>query len=497
MFGNNGLVLSALGTAARAAAVALDASGRAVVVGSVSVAGQSRNFGVARYTLTGALDATFGTNGVVLTDFNGDRDEARGVLIQPDGKIVVVGESVLPNQGSRVALARYLPTGALDLSFDTDGKVTTDATPDQDMGSSVARQADGKLVVSAYQFGFATDFCTLRYTVAGALDPAFGGDGKVFTSVATENDVAFRVLVQADQKIVVAGYGATTGNITTNDAAFVRYLPTGALDTSFGTGGIAVRPMALGTDDRVYDIVQQPDGKLVAIGFALVGSRSVASVRRLLPTGAVDGSFGTNGLAQLPGSSFPTLGEAVALQADGKIVVAGSRAGAQAGELLLARFLSTGALDPAFGTGGSVSTPGPGATLLGAKDLVIQVNGRLLTAGEGAANATPAFVVARYLPGTVTGGAEAERTEISTVFPNPALGTAPLTLTLNTPHGTTLAVRLYDGTGWLVRELRPAAPLLAGAHRLPLAAAALAPGCYWVGIETAEGRALRRLVITP
>ena len=197
-FGTGGLVLTALGTSARAAAVALDASGRAVVVGSVSVTGQNRNFGVARYTPAGALDATFGTGGVVLTDFDGDRDDARGVLIQPDGKIVVVGESVLPNQGSRVALARYLPTGALDPAFDTDGRVTTDATTDQDMGTSVTRQADGKLVVTAYQFGTATDFCTLRYTVAGALDPSFDGDGKVFTSVAPGNDAAMRVIVQAD-----------------------------------------------------------------------------------------------------------------------------------------------------------------------------------------------------------------------------------------------------------------------------------------------------------
>ena len=496
-FGTGGLVLSALGTSARAAAVALDASGRAVVVGSVSVTGQNRNFGVARYTGAGALDATFGTNGVVLTDFDGDRDEARGVLIQPDGKIVVVGESVLPNQGSRVALARYLPTGALDLTFDTDGKVTTDATLDQDMGSSVARQADGKLVVTAYQFGFATDFCTLRYTVAGALDLTFDGDGKAFVSVAPGNDGAMRVIVQADQKLVVAGFGATTGNISSNDAAFVRYLSTGALDPAFGTAGIAVRPMALGSDDRVYDVVQQPDGKLVAAGYALLGSTAVVTAQRLLPTGAADLGFGTNGRAQLPLSARATLAEAVALQADGKIVVAGSRVGAQNGELLLVRFLPTGALDAAFGLGGSVSTPGPGATMLGARGLAIQPNGRLLTAGEGSLNATAAFAVARYLAGPLTGLSEGEVSENLHLFPNPAVNTAPLTLALDLPRDTPLAVRLYDGTGRLVRELHPTTELLAGPHRLPLDVTALAAGCYWVGVETRAGRQLRRLVLTP
>ena len=488
-------MLTALGMSARAAAVALDASGRAVVVGSVSVTGQNRNFGVARYTPAGALDATFGTGGVVLTDFDGDRDDARGVLIQPDGKIVVVGESVLPNQGSRVALARYLPTGALDPAFDTDGRVTTDATTDQDMGTSVTRQADGKLVVTAYQFGTATDFCTLRYTVAGALDQSFDGDGKVFTSVAPGNDAAMRVIVQADQKLVVAGFGATTGNISSNDAAFVRYLPTGALDPAFGTGGVAVRPMALGSDDRVYDLVQQPDGKLVAVGYALLGSTAVVTAQRLLPTGAVEQSFGTNGRAQLPLSPRATLAEAVALQVDGKIVVAGSRAGAQNGELLLVRFLTTGVLDAAFGTSGSVSTPGPGATTLGAKALVIQPDGRLLTAGEGSVNATAAFAVARYLPGPLTGLAEAEAAENLHLFPNPAVSTAPLTLTLDLARGTTLAVHLYDGTGRRVRELQPAAGLLAGPHRLTCDVTALAAGCYWVGVETPASRQLRRLVL--
>ena len=269
----------------------------------------------------------------------------------------------------------------------------------------------------------------------------------------------------------------------------------GTPDSSFGTGGLVLT--ALGTSARAAAVALDASGRAVVVGsVSVTGQNRNFGVARYTPAGALDATFGTGGVVLTDFDGDRDDARGVLIQPDGKIVVAGSRAGAQNGELLLVRFLANGTLDAAFGTSGSVSTPGPGATTLGAKALVIQPDGRLLTAGEGSVNATAAFAVARYLPGPLTGLAEAEAAENLHLFPNPAVSTAPLTLTLDLARGTTLAVHLYDGTGQRVRELQPAAGLLAGPHRLTCDVTALAAGCYWVGVETPASRQLRRLVLT-
>ncbi len=181
----------------------------------------SSDFGVVRYNTDGSLDTTFDTDGIMTTDFNGGPDTGRGVAIQADGKIVVAGSASIPLPPSPFSppsftrdfgLVRYNDDGSLDMSFDSDGRVTTNFANRPDEGYSVAIQQDGKIVAagSAQLSVFETDFGLTRYNPDGSLDTSFGGDGIVTTDFKTGSnnlDEALAIAIQPDNKIVAAGYG--------------------------------------------------------------------------------------------------------------------------------------------------------------------------------------------------------------------------------------------------------------------------------------------------
>ena len=230
---------------------------------------------------SGALDATFGIGGKVTTDFAGDSDEARGVVLQPDGKIVAAGAA--NTEGSRdrgsggdFALARYNPNGALDATFGTGGKVTTDFNGDDDAAFGVVLQPDGKIVAAgAAKTSYrGQDFALARYNPNGTLDATFGTGGKVTTDFNGDDDAAFGVVLQPDGKIVAAGAAKTS--YRGQDFALARYNPNGTLDATFGTGGKVTTDF--NGDDAAFGVVLQPDGKIVAAGAANTeGSRDRGS----------------------------------------------------------------------------------------------------------------------------------------------------------------------------------------------------------------------------
>jgi uncharacterized delta-60 repeat protein len=174
----------------------------------------------------GDLDQTFGTGGKVTTDLSGREDEARGVAIQPDGKIVVVGLS----EGSDLdfAVARYNPDGTLDVTFGNEGAVITDFGGNRDVASAVVIQPDGKiLVVGTASIGLNLDFALARYNPDGSIDTTFGIDGKATTDFGGRGARASVLSIQADGSIVVAG---TTGTASFRDFALARYTHDGTLD---------------------------------------------------------------------------------------------------------------------------------------------------------------------------------------------------------------------------------------------------------------------------
>jgi uncharacterized delta-60 repeat protein len=343
--------------------------------GSMFVGGYSlHDFSIVKLSPNGAKDTSFGTGGGVLTDFFGDVDTASDMAIQPDGRVVVVGTvnvrvttkgttSVTPDFG----LVRYLPNGALDSSFgpSRNGKVNTnlstyEAGGRQDRATSVALQADGKIVVGGLLIrGPASsnsnyDAVLVRYDTAGNLDPTFGQGGKVATSLSPGYDAITDIEILPDGKILVAG-GIDDANGQRRVFA-ARYDASGNLDPTFGSAGVAIAPVGSVFAGNA-SLALQSDGGIVVVYASYNGSNQDIGLGRFTVSGQWDTTFGIAGVAtrDLGGDEISIWG---VVQADDKILVAGQTAvvaGQTASDSLIARFNRDGSLDD--GSTGD-STPG-------------------------------------------------------------------------------------------------------------------------------------------
>jgi len=402
-FGEGGQVVTDFaGLIDGAFALALEPDGRILAAGyaTVAPAAGGRNFALARYLPDGSLDPTFGTGGRVTTDFGG-LDVAQAVTIQSDGRIVAAGYTSSGGM-TRIALARYLPSGTLDPAFGTGGRVVTDLSGDNEIASAVAVQTDGGIVVAGRAGTIASgslDFVLLRYLASGALDPAFGTGGVVTTDFAGLNDSARDLLLLPDGRIVAGGVARPSSDANP-DFALVRYFPSGALDPTFGTGGKVTTDFD-GAGDAISALGLLPDGRIAAAGLARVPgtNRPRFAQAQYLASGALDPSFGVGGKAVTDVGEEEEVYALVVLP-DGKRVVAGGRRGATFGDygFVVAQHLPDGSLDPTFGGPGWVTTA-IGASLDEANALVIQPDGKLVAAGFTVAGGNWAgFALARYLP---------------------------------------------------------------------------------------------------
>ncbi|MFC1820224.1 LamG-like jellyroll fold domain-containing protein [Thermodesulfobacteriota bacterium] len=314
-FGSGGKVITAIGSSDAANDVAVQSDGKIVVAGS-AFTGSKWDFAVVRYNTDGSLDTTFGSGGTVTTAIGLGIDYAYGMAVQSDGKIVVAGES-----SGVFAVVRYNTDGSLDTTFDTDGKVTTAVGSDVDYAYDVAVQSDGKIVVAGItDNGSNIDFAVVRYNTIGSPDDSFGSGGIVTTTIGSYDDNAMSTVVQSDGKIVVAGYADDgTGYY---DFAVVRYNADGSLDTTFDMDGIVTTDIA-SSFDQAMDLALQSDGKLVAAGYADTGPNDDFAVVRYNTDGSLDSTFGSVGKVTTAFGSYDDSGYGVAVQDDGKIVVAG------------------------------------------------------------------------------------------------------------------------------------------------------------------------------
>ena len=390
-FGTGGVATTDLGGGATGYAygITVQSDSKIVVVGSTST--NNGDFLVIRYNADGTLDTSFDTDGKVSTDFSGAANEAYAVVMQSDGKIVVAGWS-----GSNMALARYNTDGSLDTGFDTDGKVTTDFGGYNDFAWRVAIQSDGKIVAAggADNGGSNGYFALARYNTDGSLDTGFGTGGKVTTDFSAGWDAICGLAIRSDGKLVVGGYA---GNGTNNDFAVVRYNADGSLDTSFDTDGKATTDF--GNDETATDVAILSDGKTVAAGFANSGARPDFAVARYNADGSLDTSFSTDGKTTTAFGGGSDTGESVAVQSDGKVVVGATTysMGSTQLDFAVVRYNADGSLDTSFGTGGKavVDFEGYDDTVT---RVAIQSNGKILVAGSAVDSATgdEQFALARY-----------------------------------------------------------------------------------------------------
>ena len=390
-FGSGGTVTTSLGVGSdKAVAVAIQLDGK-LVVGGYSNNGTSDDFAIARYNTNGTLDAAFGSGGIVTTSFGGGTDHVHAIAIQGDGKIVAAGYATSSLQ-TDFALSRYNANGTLDTGFNTDGKVTTTIGSGNDEINGLALDGSGKIVVAGQSIvGTSNQFVVARYTAAGALDASFGSGGFTLTDIGAGSDAANAVVIDAAGKIVVGG---RANNGVDRDFAIARFNANGSLDATFGNAGVRVNDLGPG-DDYIDSLAIQPsDGKIVASGVANNGTNTDFAVVRYTTGGALDSSFGGTGkvLTNI-GHNDEAFG--VAVDADGKIVAAGTAAGFYfAG----ARYNADGTLDTPFGNNGVWTTAVSPWGSDGSAVAIQPSDGNIVVVGD-AYTVNDDFAVARYLVG--------------------------------------------------------------------------------------------------
>ena len=382
-FGAFGKVRTRIGLQSEASAVAQQRDGKLVVAGWTET-GDQYDFAVVRYRRDGSLDRSFGRRGVVTTDF-GRNESAFAMRLQRDGKIVLAGVTY-DDQTWQLALTRYTHRGSLDRTFGSGGKEVAAGSPG---AFALVLQPDGKIVVGG---GANRAFVVSRFNSDGSPDLSFGTDGRATSSFEMLGGSLIRgLVVQPDRKIVAVGWNDEHERA---QWAVARFLRDGELDPSFGTGGkVTLFPVTL-ANSLATAVAVQPDGKLLVAGDNYDG----AALVRLLPNGSLDPAFGDSGVA-LPGfeprGGFST---AVRIQRDGKIVLAGGTYdGQMSGDFAIARYTRNGVLDTRFWGAGKLTTSITPA-IDTANALLLQRDGKVVLAGQagGYGPQGPAFALLRY-----------------------------------------------------------------------------------------------------
>ncbi|MCX7261869.1 MAG: hypothetical protein NTX67_03625, partial [Burkholderiales bacterium] len=350
--------------------------------GKILMAGQSSNgsrsdFSLIRLNANGSLDTSFSGDGKVIIRVGATDDSVSDMTLQADGKILVAG--TISNPSKAFGVIRLNTNGSLDNSFDSDGMAMFFDLDGANNGRAITLQADGKIILAGYREDYFRniDFCLIRLNANGSLDTSFDGDGKAIipVGVRTRFDYVSDMSLQADGKILVLG---TSYNSNTTDSEFslIRLNTNGSLDTSFDGDGKAF--ISVGTSwDLASTIKLQTDGKILVTGNSFVSSvESRFSMIRLNTDGSLDTSFDTDGkVIGMSGES----GSTITLQSDGKILVLTS--GSVNPSFGLIRLNANGSRDTSF-DGDGKAIVSVGTTWFAPTNINLQADGKILVAGS-------------------------------------------------------------------------------------------------------------------
>jgi len=342
------------------------------------------------YAQSGSIDLSFDTDGKVTTAVGSGNNSIYDIALQGDGKIVVVG-SAFNGSNDDIVVARYNVSGSIDSSFDFTGVKIIDMNFGHDFARAVKIQTDGKIVIAGEAYnGTDNDFVVIRLNSNGSFDNSFDTDGIVTTDFNTNFDNAFDLALQTDGKIVVAG-AAYVDSIYNFGVA--RYNTNGSLDNTFSTDGKTT--VLLTNNDQAYSVAIQSDGKIVLAGPTLQPDfYNAFGVVRLNTDGSLDNSFDTDGKVITSVGAFSDEAHDIAIQTDGKIVVVGNATLTGPIRFAVVRYNTNGTLDNTW-NGSGMTTTSFGATWDEARSVVIQPDGKIL-AGGIATSGTPRYAIALY-----------------------------------------------------------------------------------------------------
>ncbi len=391
-FGGGGLVTGTLPGDARALVVQND--GKILVLGARALT---------RFDADGAVDPTFATGGTATVGFGGGLSvEARDLALQPDGRIVVAGSTGAKfGSPTDFAVARYLADGTPDPSFGAGGVVVTDWHGTTDRAYAVLIQDDGKIVVAGHAgtpptSATGNDYAVARYTSTGELDASFGTGGKAETNVAGRTDLAYAAALQPDGAIVLAGRAGVDG-AADPDVGIVRYRGDGSLDATFGSSGVVLIDVSGGSWDEASDVAVTSDGAILVAVQALVGATFDYALARFRADGALDTAFGTHGVTTTAFAAGDDYARAMSLRPDGRIVVVGQASSATGSDFGVARYHADGSPDTTFGNGGQLAVDFFGKAD-GAGCVVTRADGAILVGGLASNGSGSGFGLVRIVP---------------------------------------------------------------------------------------------------
>ncbi len=391
----DGKITTALGVSMDKIYSVTTQSDNKIIVAGSAVINNSNDFAIVRYNSDGSLDTTFDGDGKVTTDFDSIYDYGKSIIVQNDGKIVIVGEG-----DDNFAIVRYNGDGSLDTTFDGDGKVTTDFVGYNDIAYDVTVQNNGKIiVVGNTNTGRWNDFALARYNSDGSLDTTFSDDGKVIIDLGY-SDAGRSVTMQSDGKILIAGSIDSGGY--NYDFVLMRYNSNGSLDTTFSDDGIVSTNFI--SIDFGYSVTMQNDGKIIMVGYAdsddtIADTSYDFALARYNSDGSLDTTFGDDGKITTDFATLYDYGQSVVMQNDGKIIVAGCAFINGNEEFALARYNSDGSLDTTFSGDGKITTYFANDFMgdSGDNSVTMQSDGKIIVAGSAHSPYTGTdFAIARY-----------------------------------------------------------------------------------------------------
>jgi len=360
--------------------------------GKILVAGDGENFYLDRFNPDGSNDAGFGVDGRVNISLDNKESSCSAMAIQPDGKIVLVGY-IVPNAAyTDIAILRCKPDGSLDSSFGINGLASFDFNH-YDYAYDVVIQPDGKIVVIGNftkNLDDNFDSYILRLNTDGSIDENFGTEGinKIHYPLSTIN---VAVTIQPDGKLLMGGtYNKYGGK---PDYIVERFNTDGSIDNSFGVNGTANfkfgEGQAAGWASELFDMQIQTDGKIICAGKSGLELSSM-SLCRFNSNGNIDATFGENGGAIIDYNNFWSKIYSIFIQQDNKILATGVSI-SNPGPLLLLRLNEDGSLDPDFADNGIQATYF-NETSAGKKVLLLPDSKILVAGDKGGAQ----IILARY-----------------------------------------------------------------------------------------------------
>jgi uncharacterized delta-60 repeat protein len=355
------------------------------LVNSPSSAAGAYQFLLGRTNADGTTDTTFGNSGSVVL-FNGAGVGVAGPAMQSNGK-VLVALATGSTATAEIKVLRFNADGSADTTFGTNGEAVLGFGPGRDTPIRIIVQSDDKIVVAGQASnGTNNDFGLLRFNADGSADTGFGNAGKLVVNLSAGNDNINSIVAQADGKLLVTGRSVDSNNV--NDVSIIRVNTDGTLDTTFNASGKLILPVGAGADTAAAVLVQA-DGKIVLVGSSRSSSDAASDndqfVLRLNANGELDSGFGNGGKVIIHATANDDSFSRLAQQADGKLVVLGAVNARQANgfgaELVVTRFNTDGTLDTGFGVNGSVKLPGRGI-IDQASSLRILNDGKILIQGN-------------------------------------------------------------------------------------------------------------------